>query len=273
MPVTRTENISRMRDLLDNPMPNQPSFHQLLYMGAFALICGYAHGTIVTPTYFNTVTNSCNAQSSFCGPLTTNFTVSQCGDNDVATLVASLLQSRGPSHIPNFVVSVIIDAIQRIFSRRTPSYVFQKLFVGCEAKFNATTPVLWIALVLYVLATIFSRQVGFAFRCVTIAVRNGSVLSRVTSARLSRSFFQAIGILYRPVAALTVAKPFSLIIAITRKANNVQFIDFLIAKVIGTRIGISRDTMVYRHWIKVNSFNLMDRVVRGVSDPWQPALV
>ncbi len=105
--------------------------------------------------------------------------------------IQSLLMARGPATIAGFVVTIIVDAIDAVFRRGSPSHIREKLFkrfTPLHANCNAPSAIIAIRYFAGILATTFHAAPRLVFRRGARSLRYAmrlTVSDRTCSADLS----------------------------------------------------------------------------------------
>lgn len=193
--------------------------------------------------------------------------------------ITRLFRSRSPSHVPFFIMPIVIDTVKRMFRRWFVTKFCIKFFKRFKMKFDTASAIFAIRSIGRGLASPFSMMEGtpLGTRCHSV----GCVCYRVdvfsiTPAR--RSFFcsQVRRSDSRSVAAITQTVPHCTLAITTRKANNQQPMKSLPRQNANSpfslRFGVY-GKIIGRHFVfSVTENNLASRVARTLNS-LQPAFI
>lgn len=129
------------------------------------------NSTNCTPSRFNTAPDCVGMDTRDISPLCQR--AGDISDSEIKCIgfVSLLLRMCRPTHIPNFIMTTVVDAIQRMFWSRALANVSKKFFKRLKMKFNAAPAISGIVFIRSRLATQFSPHVRSKFSCVSSPVR------------------------------------------------------------------------------------------------------
>lgn len=121
--------------------------------------------TFVTPSVDNCALVDGGSTQSITSPVCNRFRVSVSCQNVSLSRITILHFVRCPPYISRFIMTIVVDTIQRMFGRRPASQFFQKLFVGIKAKLNTSAAITRIGCVSYTFATMFGSMIRLPLWC------------------------------------------------------------------------------------------------------------
>lgn len=130
----------------------------------------------------------------------------------VATLTAIVLlnASSYPSHVADFIVSIVVNTVKRVLWCRAFSDMVKKFRKGIKAKFNTAPAIIFIGFVCRFLASVFGIVKNSILRCWRVVERifNFLFVFLYTSTGLSGTIkqFEGENAFYR--STITTANPF-----------------------------------------------------------------
>lgn len=204
--------------------------------------------------------NSASIQSHFRTPFVGHLGASVPSEMSVMTYVLTLFFLRRPSYISLLVMSIIVDAINRVSRRRLGTEFSVELLKRREAKLDSPSPIQTICVMVRVGASSLCPTVAFIFRRLSFA-RSVSVGSRSESCnvalqtstrfRVRAVSSQAIGRNDGPSPAVAFTEPLRLLSSIVPgKANSKQPPKTLIAKITGAARWVAGEFSIFtdRHF-------------------------
>lgn len=203
-------------------------------------------------------------------PIGQNLSFAKGGDVDITPCVTHLHERSRPPNITFFVVSVIVNAVKRMFGGRSATNLFKKMLVGLKPKFYTTSAVISVLFKSWVIATIFRSLIRPVFRrrlaVDTMSMPDVALLVQA-STRAGVVVAQGIASPRTAVSAITNAVPHGSVIADTREADSQQASEALTCKHFNspfTQRGRIYSKIVGRHCVKESPLMyLASRVVES----------
>lgn len=132
------------------------------------------------------------------------------GDPVITAFIPALYSACRPPHIALFVMTIIVNAVKRMFWRRAIANVVYKVLVGLEKHFNTATAVTSILRMIRVIASSLCSGEYPIFRLMSVAVSkfaNFLDLTEQTSATLLVARFQLLAHALNDAAAFAPTPP------------------------------------------------------------------
>lgn len=241
------------------------------------LISWDANSAFITPSSFATGVNARRGTIAFSRPIRQTLSLAKSSQPSSGSPVFTLSFYISPFYIAFFVMSVVVDAIQRVLSRRSPPQCFQKLMERVKTKLYTALTISMKITGLGIGASVFRPHKNPVF------TRHGTVagftvpkicLARlfylITSARRIMSCNQIFLVNCASVSAFAQTVPRSLpALADASETNDKESLKILSSKDADFRTQwgwIATDgKLMNRHFVKANSFNnLLSRVVESL---------
>lgn len=186
-------------------------------MSAFTIF-GQRHRTCFAPVALQAECDSSTANPSLTSPLA-QIVLSPiyCNGLGLARIIG-LGVGVSPLHIPSFVMSVIINAIEGMLSRRSPSYMAEKFLVRSKAEFNPpATPSMKVSNLRVLASTLGGGVRSVLYGAVRLAVggRFGNGGRDASTPTGLSALSEAVATGDNPFSAVTLTQPQS----ITRKVS------------------------------------------------------
>lgn len=146
--------------------------------------------------FFDTIIIRWAAHSKVCQPLRECFFNSVHFDNVVRSFIVRLLLYISPSTIFGTIVTIVINAINRVFLGRSLSHIFKKVFKGIKpsiAHFYSPFAIITIVLVCFIVTPSFHIEPSIVFWCFSFAMFGLSLfycVDLVATTRLCIPVFQ-----------------------------------------------------------------------------------
>lgn len=200
------------------------------------------------------------AEAHFITPLIGHLGASIPSKSAVMAYISRLFFRCGPAYISLFVVSVVVNAIYRMFGRRFRAKFGIKFFERVEPKLDTTFSIQTVCSMGWGCASRFSTAITFVFRRLffsrsesVLGIAQTSDVSLKTSARFSMRavMSQTVGSYDFPRSTVAFAQPLGLpLFVVTRKADSDQSSKTLIAKITSTARRMARDFSIFtsRHF-------------------------
>lgn len=196
-------------------------------------------------------------------------------------LIGALLGSRGPSHIPLFIMTVVVNSIQRMFRRWATTDLRKKFWKGLESKFDAATAIAMKARKGLCSASAFGSRISLKFRGTPAFAVNATVSRYEQSlhapARLSfpTQQIRRKGSEYQPT--LTFAEPRLVMANPSRITENHDELQIQFGDVAKARIGWNwlKNNVIFSVDHDVFSFveNRLARLAKGLNHLWRAVFI
>ncbi len=142
-----------------------------------------------------------SSQAKSIRPVLKNHSSPIVGNDDIASVVATLFLPGGPRAIFGAIISIIVNAVNGVLWRGTSAHVGQKLRkpIGAQPSFTdlyAATPIVFICVIVGIITTLSHRTPDGKLRQLRLAVRCVSLpgfVSPQTAAAFSVSATKATG--------------------------------------------------------------------------------
>lgn len=159
------------------------------------------HGTHATKAFLQSIFNAVSWNIMQFSPSLNKFRIAVDGQKFGEARISCLLFFRCPFYIARFVVTVIINSIQRVFGRRFTSHFCQEHVERDKAKFYTATTVTMIIFRVSILASLFSSHIRLVLRHITSTVRSSNATTRLGAVGAQH------GSVYAPHCATTALTP------------------------------------------------------------------
>lgn len=150
------------------------------------LIRGQGHSTFSAPSQFvNALVNIVQWYSMKFRPLGRRLSCVPNSNFEASSGILTLFFLCSPSQIALFIMTIVINPVQRMFRRRFKSHIIEKVLERIETKFDSTTAIMDKCRICRILTSIFSvrkRAVfGSPVSTLAIAVRKMSGFAAFSS--------------------------------------------------------------------------------------------
>lgn len=219
---------------------------------------GQCNGTVRAPSRFQAVAHSFFGMPETSFPFRDTQGQPQSGNETIVATVLLLRSWQRPLYIANFVMSVCVYPVYRMFVGRPCSAFGKKVLERIKAKLDTSATIIRIVLIVRILATGFRRFPRTILRGAppTHSVSVGKWLATrfllQASTRLRLARLQAIAHYNRQFTTQAFAQPFHIASKVlSGEANNVQSSKMLIAQIFNSFIEMwVRVTINSRHLVK-----------------------
>lgn len=113
---------------------------------------------------FNTIMNDRGRYGSFFTPLCDTLSTTIKCQHSIRSFISCLSRTGGPAHISSLIMSVYVNAIQRIMSRRAFPDVIKERFEVLKFNFNTPSSVIMKSFVGWITAPFFRFRIGSKLR-------------------------------------------------------------------------------------------------------------
>ncbi len=175
---------------------------------------GIKERTRDAPVAFKSLSDCGVANASFICPIEEVLGFSRKRQHSARSAVSRLLFTSGPTNIANFVMSIVVFSVKRVFGGGAWPNMFKELLKGVKTKFDSASTIVRIMRCTGIFATIpsVSKRSKFSsfFAVCTRTVPRGGVLNidaGDTSARRSFAILQSRRASSKEIAAVTATSP------------------------------------------------------------------